>query len=495
MGYVLTMGLTEEEDVKRLPAVAAILTIAVAVGSCDDTMNPNTQSSKPTPTGSSVPRASSPQIPPAVLIQNPSATSTPPRIIFPTLPADSPDALMIGVGRLAVVDGCFWLISPDGSAQGVVWPYGYAWRDENGAIQILDEQGTVVAQVGDSIVMGGGAGQGLEEMGRCRGADDVWYAAPPIQTEEQAAMPTPIPPPPDIPFPQTAVPSDADQQLIGTLTLSDGCLRVEARTTGESYLIVWPPGVSPRTMGDSIILDDGSHLPDGSLGVAHYRGWPGADLFLLGEAVSKLPEGLALHESLDDCPGPYWIAGAEVQIAEFASLDGQPPRLNRDDSALVAAIQYATSFRVTLAEAVHRLALQDPAGHLNGTLTANHHDAFAGFWAEHEPEFKFVARFTRDGEETIRPYIEGTPLEGYVEVRNDARWTEAELEAQQAEANRILNELTIDHSSATDIIENRVEVTVIDRASVEAALAETGVKLPAAVVLIDSDEQPVATPD
>lgn len=45
--------------------------------------------------------------------------------------------------------------------------------------------------------------------------------------------------------------------------------------------------------------------------------------------------------------------------------------------------------------------------------------------------------FTRDGEETIRAYVEDEPWADVVEVRNGASATLAELKAEQAEANQI----------------------------------------------------------
>ena len=39
----------------------------------------------------------------------------------------------------------------------------------------------------------------------------------------------------------------------------------------------------------------------------------------------------------------------------------------------------------------------------------NEKDTFAGLWIQHQPEHRFVVLVTHDGEETIRPYIEGEP--------------------------------------------------------------------------------------
>ena len=50
-------------------------------------------------------------------------------------------------------------------------------------------------------------------------------------------------------------------------------------------------------------------------------------------------------------------------------------------------------------------------------MEANEQPTFGGLWIQHKPEFKAVVAFTRDGEETVRPYIQGTSLADMVEVR------------------------------------------------------------------------------
>jgi hypothetical protein len=300
-----------------------------------------------------------------------------------------------------------------------------------------------------------------------------------VRTAAAAAVPTATPPAPDIYFPQATTPSEGHAELAGTLSLSGDCLRVVAHDTQTSYLVIWPADVMPQTEHGSIVLHVAEQWP---------VGWLGAELFLTGEAATEPPAGITPQPPPASCPGPYWITGAEVRPVEYVARDGQPAQLQPTDSIVAGAIDYAATYRLTLAEAVRRLLLQGQAGPIVGNLTRNERDTFAGFWVENEPEFKFVALFTHDGEQTLRPYAVGTPLEGLIEVRNGARWTESDLEAQQVEATHILGELGLNPSSATDIRENRVTVWVADREAVEAALAAAGVQLPPAVELIEIDE-------
>ena len=69
------------------------------------------------------------------------------------------------------------------------------------------------------------------------------------------------------------------------------------------------------------------------------------------------------------------------------------------------AQQYAEEMGVDVEEAMRRLALQDPIGELNATLAARESDTFGGLWVEHQPEYKVVVLFTRNGEETLRPLV------------------------------------------------------------------------------------------
>lgn len=92
------------------------------------------------------------------------------------------------------------------------------------------------------------------------------------------------------------------------------------------------------------------------------------------------------------------------------------PKLNGNDPLVQDAKMYAAEYGVPLEEAVRRLRLQGPIGALDRELIMEERGTYAGLWIQHEPVYRVIARFTRDGERTIRPYAEGRPLEGLVEV-------------------------------------------------------------------------------
>ena len=136
-------------------------------------------------------------------------------------------------------------------------------------------------------------------------------------------------------------------------------------------------------------------------------------------------------------------------------------------------------------------ALQDPVGELQAELAAKERDTFAGLWIEWTPQFRVVVLFTRDGEETIRPYIENAPFADAVEVRT-VRATLGELQNADAAANRAVGDLGIAFNSGTNLKENRVELYVLDPEALDAALLEASMHLPEYVEVVRVDT--LATP-
>ena len=60
-------------------------------------------------------------------------------------------------GELILTDGCFRLQRAESdSIYLLIWPRGFSARLENGRYQVLDDEGDVVAQVGDFLHLSGG---------------------------------------------------------------------------------------------------------------------------------------------------------------------------------------------------------------------------------------------------------------------------------------------------------------------------------------------------
>lgn len=208
--------------------------------------------------------------------------------------------------------------------------------------------------------------------------------------------------------------------------------------------------------------------------------YPRTSLVLLTSAVAAL-----LVLSLSDSASP-----ATAQRVE-RNEKVQP---NQD------AKSYATSYGVSVGEALRRLKLQNgPVGNraseLEAKLMVKEPDTFAGLYVQHEPRFRFVVLVTRGGEEKIRPYIEDFSLTSLVEVRA-AKITLARLESAQAKAVRATEEADVAAESFVDVIDNSVKLRVTDRERLGIALGKTqgmgretsGVSVPEHVEVVEVDE-------
>ena len=157
--------------------------------------------------------------------------------------------------------------------------------------------------------------------------------------------------------------------------------------------------------------------------------------------------------------------------------------LEASDALRRDAEMMAEDLGISVDEAIRRLRLQDPIGTLGAELERLEADTFAGLWIQHEPEYRVVVAFTRNGEETIRPYVEDTPLADLIEVRT-AQATYEELKAAQQEVHRLLDESGLSLASGINIEENRVELYVTDRSLFDTTLREANIRLPDHVEVI-----------
>lgn len=289
-------------------------------------------------------------------------------------------------------------------------------------------------------------------------------------------------------------------ELVGELVKDDGCLRVNSRR-GTSYLLVWPPDLSATIEDDTVRIVTGLVTGDRKEVVLHI----GQTVRLSGgEGSISFMDEQTRQNVRANCPGPYWVVGINITPLEAVeelegtpavpSSEGATPAILSGEEAVVRDAQaYADRYGVDLDEAIRRLQLQDEIGDLNAELTENEEDTFAGLWIQHQPEYRVIVRFTRDGETTIRPYIENGPLAGMVEVRK-ARVTLTELRSARAQAAQIAAQLGIPAQSGINVFENRVELYVTDRAQFDAALRVASIQLPdyVEVVTVEELSTPVA---
>jgi len=86
-----------------------------------------------------------------------STTSSPP--FFPVLKEPQSIGLeALAVGRLSLKDNCLRLtpLFLFGEGELLIWPYGYTLKIDGKEIRVVDNNGLVVASVGDKIKVGGG---------------------------------------------------------------------------------------------------------------------------------------------------------------------------------------------------------------------------------------------------------------------------------------------------------------------------------------------------
>lgn len=153
---------------------------------------------------------------------------------------------------------------------------------------------------------------------------------------------------------------------------------------------------------------------------------------------------------------------------------------------------YARDYGVSREVADRRMDLQDCLSEdlylLERKLKRNEGDAYAGLWAAHEPEYRFVVLFTEDGLQKIQPYIEDEQYAPLIEVRSGAEATHEELIAALNKAGRIVDRIGIQANSGLDITENRAEVYVIDRDRFRTELRRAGVRLPDHVAVVEVEK-------
>ena len=190
-----------------------------------------------------------------------------------------------------------------------------------------------------------------------------------------------------------------------------------------------------------------------------------------------------------------WITGL-IAVLGFAlaactaeAVIPTPPVI-LETEALTDALQrdaeyMAADLGITVEDATTRLQSQGAIGELNAALAERERDNFSGLWIEQTPEYRVVVAFTRDGQETIKPYIVNTAFESTIQVER-AEVTLAELETIQQTVMHLLQAFSPAYHTATNIPENRVEIYVADADKWGADLSSIGQDLPEHVVVVET---------
>ncbi len=379
-------------------------------------------------------------------------------------PPDGPQPIMTALiaGRLEVRSRC---MAVDGHT--LVWPHDVRLdRDEEPPV-IRDSDGEIVATVGGSATFGGGEigsdrafletqlTEPLPE--ECGGPywiiGDFVYPATPTPVASSAG---------DIELPHHTGPilSEEPVELVAGVVSADGaCLRFTRSDGGEPLLAIWPQGLSLGGADNQLFLDVTGAVY-GALDEPHV---------IAGVAAETL-DAVELVDA-PTCPGPYLLVS----------------RIGDDDPLVRDAAWYAVDFGVSLTEARWRLGATDGVGLLGPLLEEQEPDTFAGLYIQHEPSYRVVVLFTENGEETLREYTEGKSFEVEFEA-HQARYTLAELKDAQWEVIQFNQQANIRASSATMVMDNRVQVYVTDTAAYRAKLNAAGFELPPQVQVVEVNE-------
>jgi hypothetical protein len=229
-----------------------------------------------------------------------------------------------------------------------------------------------------------------------------------------------------------------------------------------------------------------------------------AVLLIGGVAWATTLEGTGGDITSANPPASRDVAGCGSDEGMADSLDEVDNATCKDVKALSSsntlredARTYAADYGVSIEQALRRLKLQDDVGELRAALEANEAATFGDLEILHEPSFRVVAYFTQGGEQTIQPYVQGTPLEGIVESRR-VGVTLAELEAAQTEAIRYYEAQGVRFESGIDVTQNRAEIYLTDETRAQLGSArrtQSAQQLPAHVVEVTVDALAVPAAD
>lgn len=231
-------------------------------------------------------------------------------IFLPKQPPSGFSMAALMEGTLVEVNGCL-RVTGDGYEDGflLLWPNDSDMRLSGQAVEVLNGDMKVVAQVGESLRIGGGA---IESPNGMAGYDELipglplpgcpgpyWVAAP-LETVAEQAMPDVYVDPFSSGgrilalFIQQSRPSDVEGTLTGKLVVDeDGCMRVADHT------ILWPPGIFPRE--EPLRLVSTGEAPLADVG----------DMVTISGAVKQAGD-YRYFENKVPCPAPFWGANEFV---------------------------------------------------------------------------------------------------------------------------------------------------------------------------------------
>ncbi len=179
--------------------------------------------------------------------------------------------------------------------------------------------------------------------------------------------------------------------------------------------------------------------------------------------------------------------GAILFIGRIVNTEAMTSSIEPSETAaadeLLEAVIYAEHYEITTDEAMRRFEIQEAFAGLDTELGIKEPETFAGLYIQHEPEFRIVVLFTREGEEIMKPYIPEGMAE-YVEVRT-AAFSFLELQNAQREVSATLRSLGIPADSGIHVMDNKVEYRITDLSAIDKAISDGSLTVPDCVVFIE----------
>ena len=164
----------------------------------------------------------------------------------------------------------------------------------------------------------------------------------------------------------------------------------------------------------------------------------------------------------------------------------------------VTAEVYAKYYGVSIEEALHRLQLQDSFPGLPTALENNEQGTFGGIWIQHEPEYKIVVAFTKNGQQTFNEYSKYLTEDAaaYIELRVVNK-SLVELKNEQDKLLKYLNNQGLQIVSRVDVINNCVSIDVAktDKDKFSIATQNYASVIPDGIEINFVDSLPVPTTD
>jgi hypothetical protein len=108
-------------------------------------------------------------------------------------------------------------------------------------------------------------------------------------------------------------------EIIGKLTIVEGCVRVIDRVNNVSHLLVWPPDFEVTIEKDTVRIIGGKVSGNHTESLLH-----DGEMVYFGGGETSQPNEQLLSSEPPNCPGPYWVVGSSGE--RYPAINETSPR-------------------------------------------------------------------------------------------------------------------------------------------------------------------------